>query len=391
VIKTITGFRAEAVRLRILAGIFFSALSHLSDTLKVLSALSEIRAKRRAVHGAGKIKKFIKADGRYFFMDNIPGWPSVASRGYFRTEIARAMQHDGENNPLSTVFFSITSKCPLRCRHCYERDNLSVNEYLSLENLKQIVANLKDYGVFHFQLSGGEPLERFDDLISIVECTGKGADVWINTSGYGLTYERALSLKKAGLTGAEISLDHWDEDEHNLFRDNAKSFSWARDAAMNCRKAGIITCLSLCATNKFITGDNLKRYASLAMEWGVSFIRLLEPRETKTFKGNDVLLSADKIKVLEEFFLNSTSGERLPEYPIVSYPGYHQRRVGCLGAGNHYLYIDTRGDIHACPFCRSAAGNAVTDRIEDVVKLLRKRGCQAYTTAGLACSINNHI
>ena len=82
----------------------------------------------------------------------------------------------------------------------------------------------------------------------------------------------------------------------------------------------------------------------------------------------------------KSFTLNAASPDNLPEYPIISYPGYHQRRIGCLGAGNRYLYIDPKGDIHACPFCRHAAGDAFSASMEDVIKVLRNRGCQIYKT-----------
>jgi MoaA/NifB/PqqE/SkfB family radical SAM enzyme len=230
-------------------------------------------------------------------------------------------------------------------------------------------------------LSGGEPLERMDDLIVLTNFSREGADLWVNTSGFGFTYERALSLKKAGITGAEISLDHWDENEHNSFRSNDKSFFWVREAVRNCNQSGILTSLSLCATGSFVTAENLKRYADLAMKWGVSFIRILEPKEAGRFKGKEIRLTQNKISLLEEFFENSDSPHQVPEYPVISYPGYVQRRIGCVGAGNRYLYIDSKGDIHACPFCQYSAGNCLTDRIEDADLVLKAKGCIEYKTS----------
>jgi MoaA/NifB/PqqE/SkfB family radical SAM enzyme len=78
------------------------------------------------------------------------------------------------------------------------------------------------------------------------------------------------------------------------------------------------------------------------------------------------------------FFREINSSDKYMDYPIVTYPGYHQRRIGCLGAGNRYLYIDSVGNIHACPFCQRIAGNAVNDRLEDAVSVLREYGCQKY-------------
>ncbi len=378
--RIITGFRAEIVRKCIRANVFLVALAYFKNPLTAIRTMTAVKERRKSVRGPRKLRKFIKSGGRYFFMDNIPGWPSEAFNGYFRAEAIRLKRSEGVGIPLSTVFLSVTSKCPMRCRHCFERTNLSGTEFLSLEDLKAIVRKLKDYGVYHIQFTGGEPLERFDDLISLINYSKKGTDIWLNTSGYGLTIEKAAELKKAGLTGAEISLDHWDESEHNHFRGNDNSFSWAGNAVVNCNRQGILTCLSLCATNRFISDENLRRYVLLAMEWDVSFIRLLEPRETLVYKGDEIFLSPDNLTQLEEFFQNASSPDVINEYPIVTYPYYHQRRSGCMGAGNRYFYIDPRGDIHACPFCRNPAGNAKRDSIETAINNLRSKGCQAYRT-----------
>ncbi|MDT8400770.1 MAG: radical SAM protein [Bacteroidales bacterium] len=379
-ISTISGYKAIVIRFWLHFNIALIVFSSYKNPFKVLRILSAIKAKRKNLLGLQPISRFIKSGRRYFFSDNIPGWPSRAFRGYFRAELIRTSGTNGISVPFSTVFISVSSRCPLRCLHCYEWENLSDRETLSLEQLKDIINKVKEYGAFHIQFSGGEPLMRMDDLQILIRYAGDGADVWINTSGFGLTREKALLLKKAGLTGAEISLDHWDEGEHNRFRANAQAFRWAGEAVKNCNEAGLVTCLSLCTTSSFVTRENLDKYADLAMRWGVSFIRVLDPRKTARFNGQETELSGAQIQMLEDFFLNASSPGSAPNYPIVSYPGYHQRRIGCMGAGNRYIYIDPRGEIHACPFCRGSAGNALTVSIEDTVATLKARGCHQYST-----------
>ncbi len=378
--RIVSGFRARILRSRMRFIILLIVFLRFKNPFAAARILSAIKAKRKNLLGLQPISRFIISGRRYFFSDNIPGWPSRAFTGYFQSEVIRTTGHNGIAVPFSTVFISVTSRCPLRCPHCYEWEILSDREILSLENLQDIIRKVKEYGVFHIQFCGGEPLMRINDLEKLIRFAGEGADVWINTSGYGLTSEKALMLKIAGLTGAEVSLDHWNEFEHNRFRGNAKAFLWAKEAVKNSNEAGILTCLSLCATKSFITSDNLKKYADIAMSWGVSFIRLLEPRKTGLYKSEEIQLSDEQVKLLENFFIDASSKQLPPGYPIVSYPGYHQRRTGCMGAGNRYIYIDPKGDIHACPFCRGSAGNAVKGTIGDAVAELRKKGCHEYST-----------
>jgi MoaA/NifB/PqqE/SkfB family radical SAM enzyme len=101
---------------------------------------------------------------------------------------------------------------------------------------------------------------------------------------FGLTPEKALKLKEAGLTGVSISLDHWNEGAHNSFRNHPKSFHWVNEAVKNCHKAGIIVNLALCATKEFTTEENILKYYELAKEWKVGFIKILEARKVGRFR-----------------------------------------------------------------------------------------------------------
>jgi MoaA/NifB/PqqE/SkfB family radical SAM enzyme len=374
----ITGYRAKIVRLLLLRQIAMTAISYYGNPVRGIKALAEVRAKRQSFQGLPKISRYIKSGKRYFFSDNIPGFPSPAFSNFARSEVIRASGRNGIRIPFSTVFFSITAKCPLRCPHCFEWENLSLDEYLSHDDLLVILNKLKEYGTCHFSLSGGEPLERPDDLLLLISMACKEADVWINTSGYGLTQEVAYSLRKAGLTGAEISLDHWNEEEHNRFRRHPESFYWVREAIRNCNQAGILTTLSLCATGKFISSYNLDKYMELARSWGIAFIRFLEPRETARYGGDDMILLPEQTALLEQYYLAAASPGKPHDFPFITYPAYHSRKTGCAGGGNRYIYIDPKGDIHACPFCRRPAGNAVTDSIEDAVAVLKSHGCRKY-------------
>jgi MoaA/NifB/PqqE/SkfB family radical SAM enzyme len=377
--KIVSGFSALIVRICIRINILFLAVASLKNPVMGLKVLKSVKKKRGSIQGFPKLRKYIKAGGRYFFSENIPGWPSTAFNGFIRSEIFRLYDHNNKA-PLSTIIFAITSRCKLGCRHCYEWNNISSDDKLTPDNLRGIIRKIKEYGVNHIQLSGGEPLERFIELADLIQFTREDVDLWLLTSGYGLTYEKASMLRIAGLSGADISLDHWDENKHNEWRNNSKSFYWVKEAVKNCREAGITTTLSLCAFRSFVTQHNLMKYADLAKEWGVGFIRILEPREAGRYKGKDISLRKEQTDLLEIFFREINSLNKFIDYPIVTYPGYHQRRIGCLGAGNRYLYIDSVGNIHACPFCQRSAGNAVTDRLEDAVSILRNLGCQKFKT-----------
>jgi len=364
--------------------IFWQMLKLNRSPLKSIRELQRLKKLRSTVHGNQRITKFVRSGKFYYWVTDFPGLPSTNLKKLIELEFARDEGYAGQKNkeitPQQTIIWGITNRCSLNCTHCYDWDNIDNKDHLSLEQLKLILKKIEEQGIRHVQLSGGEPLVRFDDMISILNEASERIDFWLLTSGFGLTDNKARALKKAGLIGANISLDHWDEGKHNQFRNNDKSYEWVMKAAENCRKAGILVSLSLCATREFTTEENLQKYGELAKDMGAHFIRILEARQVGRFSDKRVRLGKEQIELINNFTIQMNNNQEFREFPIVVFFGYHQRKLGCMGAGNRYLYIDANGDFHACPFCRGRKGNALVDSFNSSIEKLREEGCQAFKT-----------
>jgi MoaA/NifB/PqqE/SkfB family radical SAM enzyme len=319
--------------LMVRSAILLLALKSYKYPDKALKSLKLLIKKRAAFSGDKGLPGFFHGNGRYFFDPNTPGWPSASFNKFIINELNNSLPFKNDHSRLTTIIFSITKKCPLKCLHCFEWDRLDNSDSLSLMDTKNILRTFQEYGVSHVQIGGGEPMSRYDDLISLLQSADSGTDFWLLTSGYGLTLEKARQLKKSGLTGVRISLDHWDKDKHNTFRGSEKSFEWALQAGENSKKAGLVMGLSLCVTKEFLTEGNLTEYLKFARKMHAAFIFLLEPRETGHFKNKEVTLSEKELQVIESFYLNVISSDKYEDYPLVFYPGYYQRKLGCFGAG----------------------------------------------------------
>jgi MoaA/NifB/PqqE/SkfB family radical SAM enzyme len=218
-------------------------------------------------------------------------------------------------------------------------------------------------------------------MIELLKSAKKDTDFWIVTSGYNLTYKRAAELKSAGLTGMAISLDHWDPEKHNSFRGSQNSFFWVINAVENAHAAGLMVVFLLCPTKEFISYENLIQYSNLVKRLGAAFILLIEPRAVGRFAGRNVSLTREQELILEEFYLKMNYATEYSDMPAVSYHGYHQRRIGCFGSGSRYLYVDTNGDTHICPFCRQKMGNVLDPLINDSMEKMKEAGCHKYKHA----------
>lgn len=379
-IRLVNGFWARWIKLRAGLTLLRVSFTTLGNPVKAIKALRWLSNQRRRIHGNNRDHKIVRAGKRYYWSIYTPGFPSRGFEDVIRREALRAFQSPGNYVPLQSLILSISSKCHYGCEHCFEGKQLNGQERLSFEVLQEAMNDALRNRIPHIQISGGEPMLRFEDMIRLME-PGKGStEFWLSTSGYGLTSEKAMALKQAGVTGAAISLDHWNPEKHIQFRKHPEAYRWVVEAVESCLAAGIVPNLTLCVTREMAQEESLKRYLDLARKLRVPFVRFLEARRVGNYAGKDVLLSQEQKKVLLQFYLKMNGSRKYRSYPIIQYPGYHQHKLGCFGAGNRYLHIDASGDYHACPFCRGAAGNIREMRLKEAIPLLQERGCHLFKT-----------
>ncbi|MBC6607866.1 radical SAM protein [Hymenobacter sp. BT188] len=351
---------------------------YLRTPARILQAAKQVQLLRTTYYGEHRVQKIACVAGRYYQEFQKPGWPSAAFNSYIATTLNRLVPFRAEQKTVQMVFLAITKKCPLACEHCFEWDALNQREKLSLSDLHTMVANFQDRGVTQILFSGGEPMVRINDMLEVLRTASSGTDFWVFTSGFNFTPANAQRLKQAGLTGVSISLDHYESARHNAFRGSAEAYEFAIQAVVNAKEAGLVVALTLCATQAFTTVTNLMSYAAMAKQLGVTFIHVLEPRAVGHYAQQEVDLSPAQTALLDEFYLKLNYSGDYHDWPIVHYYGYHQRRMGCSGGADRFLYVDTDGDMHACPFCQKKSGSALLASFDEALQVVRQSGCHQF-------------
>lgn len=109
---------------------------------------------------------------------------------------------------------SVTDRCNFRCRYCMPAhgiDHVPRPELLTFDELRDLVTIFADHGVSRVRLTGGEPLVRADisRLVELIASV-RGIDEVVMTTNAYLLARHAASLRDAGLSGLNISLDSLD-------------------------------------------------------------------------------------------------------------------------------------------------------------------------------------
>ncbi|QTA38362.1 GTP 3',8-cyclase MoaA [Thermosipho ferrireducens] len=115
---------------------------------------------------------------------------------------------DQYNREIRYARISITNRCNYRCTYCY-LDNVRKEE-MTLNEYEKLFEALKSIGIRKVRITGGEPTVR-KDVIDIVKLASSNfKEVNMTTNGH-FVKELASRLKKAGLSGLNISLDTLNE------------------------------------------------------------------------------------------------------------------------------------------------------------------------------------
>ena len=120
------------------------------------------------------------------------------------------------NSKFFTITYLLTNTCNFRCTYCFEKDSYKSEKeknVISPEDLADIceyVINKERVKYLDVNFFGGEPLLKYNDIISAVkrikalECDSSFNVV---TNGYLLNAERVQELKNVGIDSLQITID----------------------------------------------------------------------------------------------------------------------------------------------------------------------------------------
>lgn len=162
----------------------------------------------------------------------------------------RIPQKASERKPI--VVWNITSRCNLRCVHCYSSSGADAAGCpLTTQEAKAVLDDLAAYGVPSILFSGGEPLMR-PDLFELIDyAVEKGLRTVISTNGTLIDASKAGQIKNSGVSYVGISLDGIGK-VNDCFRGTAGAFEKAVDGIRLCKDAGVRVGLRLTLTRRNI-------------------------------------------------------------------------------------------------------------------------------------------
>ena len=301
----------------------------------------------------------------------------VAGRWLHRHLLPLHQAAERRLHDLNYLFFEITQRCNLKCRHCGSdcQCDATVPDLPAARVIEvlQGVREKHDPGRITIALTGGEPLLH-KELFSMGSAMMRLGFPWgMVTNGWAWTEEKVDKARRAGMKTITVSLDGTGED-HDWFRGRAGSFDRACAALKMLTAQDWIQKVDVVSCVHRRNLDHLDEMRALIGELGVRRWRLFTVSPIgRAAEDPQLMLDAEGFQKLMRWITlrRGTPGPRLT-YSESGFLGRCETEVRdqpfFCRAGINVAGIMADGGILACPNIdrRYAQGNIHTEDFCDV-------------------------
>jgi PqqA peptide cyclase len=274
--------------------------------------------------------------------------------------------------PPRWLLAELTYSCPLQCPYCSNPiDYTHYQAELSTEDWLRVLTQARKMGAVQLGFSGGEPLTRKDLPELVKHARDLGYYSNLITSGYGLTEEKIITLKEAGLDHIQVSIQASSQELNDHIAGTA-SFTHKQEVAHLVKKHGypMVLCVVLHRENI----HQMPEILAMAEELGADYLELANTQYYGWAHINrDLLLPTqeqfEKAEAIAQAFKEQVAGKMKIYYVVPDF--YEDRPKACMnGWGTTFLTIAPDGVALPCHSARELPGlhcpNVKDYSIEDI-------------------------
>ena len=262
------------------------------------------------------------------------------------------------------ILFDPTMACNMHCIGCWS-GTYGHKASLTYEEMDRIVTQGKELGVHLYMLTGGEPLVRKDDLLSLCQ---KHRDCFFAayTNSTLITEELCQMVHNLGNLTFLVSLEG--TPETNDARRGDGHYDTVMRAMDLLKKHGIIFGTSVCYTRdniEAVTSDEfLKLIASKGAHFGFYFHYMPV--------GNNAVPALmptpdQRLAMIDRIRYIRSSDCDIPFYPM-DFQNDGEFVGGCIAGGRNYFHINSNGDAEPCVFIHFSDSNIRDKSILEILQ-----------------------
>ena len=260
--------------------------------------------------------------------------------------------------PPRWLLAELTYACPLQCPYCSNPiDYANYKTELDTEDWLRVLTQARKMGAVQLGFSGGEPLTRKDLPELVKHARELGYYSNLITSGYGLTEEKIIQLKEAGLDHVQVSIQASSQELNDHIAGTA-SFTHKKEVAHLVKKHGYPMVLCVVIHRENI--HQMPEILAMAEELGADYLELANTQYYGWAHINrDLLLPTqaqfEKAEAIAQAFKERVAGKMKIYYVVPDF--YEDRPKACMnGWGTTFLTIAPDGVALPCHSARELPG-----------------------------------
>jgi len=257
--------------------------------------------------------------------------------------IAREAEDKYDCNIPWAILFDPTSACNLNCTGCWAAQYGDKNS-LSFETMDSIICQGKELGVHFYIFSGGEPLVRKKDLISLCD---KHNDCYFLSFTNGTLVDNAFCEELARVGNFSLAFSIEGDEESTDMRRGEGTYRKVIAAMEHMRAHKLLFGYSTCyhryntesvGSDEFVD-DMIARGCRFA--WNFTYIPVGKDAVT------DLLATPE-----QRAYMYRRVREIRETKPIFAMDFWNDGEYtqGCIAGGRRYLHINAAGDVEPCAF-----------------------------------------
>jgi AdoMet-dependent heme synthase len=260
------------------------------------------------------------------------------------------------------VHLDVTYRCNERCVHCYlDHDD---HGEMTLEEMKTLLDQLAEAGVFFLTLSGGEVLMRMDFFDILRHARKRMFNVKVKTNAFMIREKEADLFRDLGVQAVQISIYSHRPEIHDAITKLPGSLRRSVAAIRFLKSRGLNVTMA-----NVLMRQNLNDYAgvkALAGELGVQVTT--DPTITPKMDGDRSILGMGlRSTELNDVFRDANLVGNADEFCAPPPPADEAALEGVpCSAGHTYCYISPYGDVYPCVQFPLPCGNVRTQEFLDI-------------------------
>ena len=291
--------------------------------------------------------------------------------GYYGTKTVRANRDKYNCNIPWTILFDPTSACNLHCKGCWAAEYGHALK-LSLDEMRSIVKQGRALGTHFYMLTGGEPLIRKDDIVTLAkenpECT-----FLIYTNATLVDEKLCRDIKKCGNITLALSIEG--TKESNDDRRGEGAYSRTLKAMELLKREKILFGISICYTRKNVEAVTDDAFLDKMVDLGVKYALYFNYMPVGHDADKELIPTPMQRKYMYYFMKKMRNGKTGKPIFVMDFQDDGEYVGGCIAGGRNYFHVNSNGDIEPCVFIHYSDSNIRTDTLLDA---LRKPLFMAY-------------